>query len=387
MSSKKEKINIFLTGLTSFFTDISSELIYPILPFFLTKALGVTPAIVGIIEGISESTASISKAYFGKLSDKLKTYKALTIIGYLLSALSKILLFFANAWAFVLTARFIDRIGKGIRTAPRDAIISESVDKGERGKAFGIQRAMDFLGAFIGGLFAFLFLKFLITDETEVLVFKKIFMISVIPGLIGLIFLFFVIVPSSLKQLVKENNLTKKKLNKKLILFFIATAIFALGNSSNQFLLLKSKDVGFTMSSVALLYLIYNFSTSIFSPVFGKISDKIGKKNCLILGYLLYTIVYASFGFVTNKFILPVTWFLYAIYSAMTEGVEKAYVSDLSDKEERGYALGLFSTIVGLGVLPASLIAGYLYSYVSSSSPFLLGSFLAFVATLIIMFI
>lgn len=388
MRNKKEKRNIFLTGFTSFFTDISSEMIYPVLPFFLTKALGVTPAIVGVIEGISESTASLAKAYFGRVSDKLKYYKSLTIIGYLFSALSKILLFFANAWVFVLTARFLDRIGKGVRTAPRDAIISESVDKEERGKAFGIQRSMDFMGAFLGGLLAYLFLRFLITAESDVKIFKNIFFISIIPAFIGLFFLFFIIVPESLKELkAKQKEMGEKKLNAKLKIFFFATLIFALGNSSNQFLLLRSKDIGVTMMNVILLYLFYNLVTAILSPVFGKLSDKIGKKTLLISGYLLYALVYASFGLITSKFFVPVAWAMYGLYSAMTEGVEKALVSDLSQKENRGFALGLFSTIVGIGVLPASLIAGYLYTYINPASPFLFGAILSTIATFLVVFV
>ncbi len=388
MGKDKTKKNILLTGLTSFFTDISSEMVYPILPFFLTSVLGATPAIVGIIEGIAESTASLTKTYFGKMADKLKHYKGMTIIGYFFSAFSKIILFFANAWVFVLTARFLDRIGKGIRTAPRDIIISESVSKEERGKAFGIQRAMDFMGAFLGTLIAYLLLKFIITNKTSADIFKNLFLISLIPAFLGVIFLFFIIVPAVLME-IKEKIKGKgaKKINSKLMLFFIGTIIFALGNSSNQFLLLRTQNIGYTFLTAILLYLLYNITSSVFSPFFGHLSDKIGKKKILVIGYLLYSIVYTCFGLFNIKWLYPLLWLFYGLYSALTEGAEKALVSDLSEKESRGFALGLFSTIVGIGVLPASLIAGYLYTYAGPYVPFVLGGVLSLIATIVIMFV
>jgi len=388
MEKDKTKKNILLTGLTSFFTDISSEMVYPILPFFLTSVFGATPAIVGIIEGIAESTASLTKTYFGKMADKLKHYKGMTIIGYFFSAFSKIILFFANAWVFVLTARFLDRIGKGIRTAPRDIIISESVSKEERGKAFGIQRAMDFMGAFLGTLIAYLLLKFIITNKTSADIFKNLFLISLIPAFLGVIFLFFIIVPAVLME-IKEKIKGKgaKKINSKLMLFFIGTIIFALGNSSNQFLLLRTQNIGYTFLTAILLYLLYNITSSVFSPFFGHLSDKIGKKKILVIGYLLYSIVYTCFGLFNIKWLYPLLWLFYGLYSALTEGAEKALVSDLSEKESRGFALGLFSTIVGIGVLPASLIAGFLYTYAGPYVPFVLGGVLSLIATIVIMFV
>ncbi|MBN2547175.1 MAG: MFS transporter [Spirochaetes bacterium] len=388
MEKDKTKKNILFTGLTSFFTDISSEMIYPILPFFLTSVLGATPAIVGIIEGIAESSAALTKTYFGKAADKLKHYKGMTIVGYFFSAFSKIILFFANAWAFVLTARFLDRIGKGIRTAPRDIIISESVPQEERGKAFGIQRALDFMGAFLGVLIAYLLLKFIITSQTSDVLFKNLFLISLVPAFLGVLFLFFIIVPASLVKLKeKQKEKSTVKISSRLKLFLVGTIIFALGNSSNQFLLLRSENIGFTFMTAILLYLIYNITSSVFSPIFGHLSDKIGKKKILVTGYLLYAVVYTSFGLFNIKWVYPLIWFFYGLYSALTEGAEKALVSDLSDKENRGFALGLFSTIVGIGVLPASLLAGYLYTYIGSHVPFILGGFLSLIATIVILFV
>lgn len=388
MKEQKTNKNILFTGLTSFFTDISSEMIYPVLPFFLRSVLGVTPAIVGIIEGIAESVSSLSKSYFGKIADKINKYKEMTIIGYLFSAVSKIILLFANAWGFVLGARILDRIGKGVRTAPRDIIISESVEKEQRGKAFGVQRAMDFFGAFLGVLASYFILKYFITNETSIKLYKNIFLISLIPAFLGVIFLFFIIIPKTLKDIKKQETVSgTKALNIKLKLFLLGTIIFAIGNSSNQFLLLRSQDIGFKMLDAILLYLLYNVTSSIFSPLFGSLSDKFGKKNVIIIGYLLYTIVYLSFGLFSNKWLYLIIWFLYGIYSAMTEGVEKAYVSDLSLKENRGFSLGLFSTIIGIGILPASFIAGILYTFVGAYAPFLFGGIFSLLSIVIIIFI
>lgn len=388
MEKSKINKNVLLTGFTSFFTDISSEMIYPVLPFFLRSVLGVTPAVVGIIEGIAESTAALSKTYFGKIADRLKHYKEMAIMGYLFSALSKIILVFANAWFYVLSARFLDRIGKGIRTAPRDIIISESVEKEKRGIAFGIQRSMDFFGAFLGVLISYFIIRFFISEQSYIGLYKNIFLFSLIPAFFGVIFLFFIIIPKTLKDLKKQEVQTKSKvLNTKLKLFLLGTIIFALGNSSNQFLLLRSQDVGFTLLNSILLYLIYNVTSSIFSPVFGKVSDKLGKKKVIIIGYGLYTLVYLSFGLFSKIWIYPIIWFLYGIYSAMTEGVEKAFVSDLSLKENRGFSLGLFSTIVGIGVLPASLIAGVLYTFIGAYAPFVLGGILSVLSVVVILFI
>ena len=388
MENKNTKKNIYLTGITSFFTDISSEMIYPILPFFLRTVLGVTPAFIGIIEGIAESTAALSKTYFGRLADKFKHFKSLVIIGYLFSSLSKMILIFANFWAIVLGARFLDKIGKGIRTAPRDAIISESVNAQDRGKAFGIQRAMDFTGACLGVFFAYLILRY-IGVGSNINVYKNIFIIAIIPAFLAVIFLLFVAVPDTLNSLksLKAKSAQGKALNKKLVLFLSASSVFSLGNSSNQFLLLRSQDIGFTLLSSILLYLSYNVVSSILSPFFGKLSDTIGRKKVIVYGYLLYSIVYLSFGLFSKQWLFWLIWPLYGLYSAMTEGVEKAFVSDLSESQNRGFSLGLYSTIVGIGVLPASLLAGFLYTFIGSYAPFVLGGSLSLLSILIILFI
>ncbi len=386
---KKEvnnKKNVWLLGWVSFFTDISSEMIYPLLPSFLKALLAnSTGKFLGIIEGIAEATSSLGKVYFGYLSDKLKKYKQLTIIGYAFSAVSKILLFVANAWTHILGARFLDRVGKSTRTAPRDAILSESSHQKERGKTFGIQRAMDFAGASLGVLFSIYFIHTFGHDGlgSNISLYKNIFLISLIPAFIGVFILYFVKEPKSLKQKKDKDlkiNFSFKTQNKKLKIFIIATFIFALGNSSNQFLILRSRDIGMSIMLSLVMYLSYNVISTIFLPVFGKLSDVIGRKKVIVSGYILYSLVYLGFGIFYSKIAFYVLWLLYGLYSALTEGVEKAYVSDLSKIEKRGTALGLFATVNGIGLLPASIVAGFLYT-LNPAYPFILGGILSLLAS------
>ena len=387
---KQDKItrNIFLTGFTSFFTDISSEMIYPLLQAFIrmilaTKTAFIGPAL-GIIEGVAESTASLLKLFSGYYSDRLKNRKIPAILGYSTSAVSKILLFLATSgWYFVLFARFFDRIGKGIRTAPRDALISESVSHTIRGKAFGFQRMMDFAGATLGALICYFLVRRFIDPATgnlhDIKAFYMLFLISIVPAAIGVVFLFFIKEPrqapgdpSFLTR--SEPTLNFRKYDRNLQLFFLSQAFFTLGNSSNQFLLLRSMDLGHSLSSVILMYLLFNLSCTVLSTFFGSLSDRVGRKKILMFGYALYGLVYLSFGFISPEThqMLWVFWGIYGIYCAMTEGCEKAFVADLAPPGSRSTALGFLHTIIGIGLLPASLIAGFLFLWFPGA-PFIFG--------------
>lgn len=386
---KKDKItkNVYILGFVSFFTDISSEMIYPILPSFLQALLHNSAGkFLGIIEGIAEATASLGKVYFGYISDKLKKRKIFAILGYGFSAISKAIYLFSSLWTHVLGGRFLDRIGKSVRTAPRDAILSESVTKEKRGTGFGIQRAMDFAGATLGTVVSIYIIHLIGLGEGNIELYKKIFLYALIPAFIGALILFFVKEPESLKQAKtsKKPDLSFGKLDKKLKLFIVATFIFALGNSSNQFLILRSRDIGFSLIMTLVLYLIYNLTSTLLSPVFGKLSDKIGRKKVMLSGYFLYSLVYLGFGVFQTKIFFYLLWIFYGIYSALTEGVEKAYVSDLSSSNIRGTALGIFATTIGIGLLPASIIAGFLYT-INPAYPFILGSVLSLSASIIIL--
>ena len=402
-TSKKKGItrNIVLAGFTSFFTDVSSEMIYPLLQAFVSMIMASQKAllgpILGIIEGIAESTASLLKVYFGYYSDTIQNRKLPAIAGYSTSALAKFLLLLSfYGWYFVLLARFFDRVGKGIRTAPRDALISESAPKEMQGKAFGFHRGMDFAGATLGALICFFLVLHFIDPTTKTLKdlnsFYTLFLISIIPAIIGVLFLFFIkekkLQAAHITNKKKPKpNLNIRQYDKNLQIFFLVQLIFTLGNSSNQFLLLRSMHLGNALSTVILMYLIFNLSTSLFSTAFGSLSDRIGRKNVLLAGYGLYALVYIAFGFISQKtnFLLWFFWPLYGIYYAMTEGIEKAFVSDIAPKDSKATALGFYHTIVGIGLLPASIIAGILFSLLPSA-PFIFGGALALVTVAILSF-
>jgi MFS family permease len=388
--------NIILLGLTSFFTDVSSEMIYPLIQAFVSMMLATKAAllgpVLGMIEGIAESTASLLKVFVGYYSDKIQQRKNLTIAGYALSAGAKILLFLASlGWYVVMFSRWLDRIGKGIRTAPRDALIAESTPKEIQGKAYGFHRAMDFAGAFLGVLICYLvslhFLDPVTQNFKDLHAFYVLFIISVIPAIIGMFFLFFVQEQKMMqteRKLKPRPNLDIRKYDQNLQWFFLAQFMFTLGNSSNQFLLLRSQNLGHALSTVILMYMVFNLSSTLLSTFFGSLSDKIGRRTILMIGYAIYAVVYMSFGFITeqNKGLLWLFWIIYGIYYAMTEGVEKAFVSDLASAESKATALGFSHTIVGVTLLPASIIAGFLFS-LTASAPFIFGGVMSGLAIVV----
>ena len=399
---KKERFdrNVILTGVTSFFTDVSSEMIYPLLQAFVSSVLSSSQVllgpVLGIIEGVAESAASLLKVITGYYSDRRGRRKTPTIAGYTVSALSKAMLLLAGVgWYFVLIARFTDRVGKGIRTAPRDALISESVDPSRRGFAFGIQRAMDFAGATLGVVILyFVSLRYLdpvAKTITDFSVFHKIFIISLVPAALGVVTLFFLRETGGRQQgtePVKERpkpNLSLKSYDRSLKLFFLVQFIFTLGNSSNQFLLLRSMNLGNALSTVVLMYLVYNLTTAAAAALFGSLSDRIGRKWLMVTGYLLYALVYGAFGFLPQRMAgwMWLLWVLYGIYSALTDGCEKAFVADLAPKASKATALGFYHTAVGITLLPASVIAGLLFT-VHPGAPFLFGAVVSCIAALLL---
>ena len=367
--------NVFVLGLVSFFNDVASEMIYPIVPIFLTSVLGAPVAIVGLIEGIAESTASILKVISGWLSDKWQKRKPFVVAGYSFSAISKILLSLAYSWPFVLFARFVDRFGKGTRTSARDALITESSENKVRGRAFGFHRTLDTLGAVVGPLIALLAIHFLDNN------FRLIFFLAFIPAFIGILLLLFFV-----KEKKKEANSLNtfhfnwRELNPSFKIFLLISLIFALGNSSDAFLILRAQNLGLSLILVVLAYVLFNFTYAIFSIPAGIISDKIGPKKVLLGGFLLFSAVYLFFGLAHSSLFL---WFLfpvYGIYMALTEGVGKAYISNLVLREKSGTAFGVYQTAIGLCTFFASLIAGLLWTYIDVSAPFIFGSIIAVIS-------
>jgi len=370
--------NVFVLGLVSFFNDVASEMIYPIVPIFLTSILGAPVAIVGLIEGIAESTASILKVVSGWLSDKLQKRKPFVVAGYSFSAISKILLSLAFSWPFVLFARFVDRFGKGTRTSARDALIAESSETSTRGKSFGFHRALDTLGAVVGPLAALSAIHFLDNQ------FRLIFFLAFIPASIGILLLLFFV-----KEKKKEVNSAPvfhfnwRNLDPSFKIFLLISFIFALGNSSDAFLILRAQNLGLSVILVVLAYVLFNFTYALFSMPAGIISDKIGPKKVLLGGFLLFSAVYLFFGLAHSSLFL---WFLfpiYGIYMALTEGVGKAYISNLVPQEKTGTAFGIYQTTIGLCTFFASLIAGLLWTYIGVSVPFIFGSITAIISALL----
>ncbi len=369
--------NVIILGIASLLTDISTEMVYPLIPFFLTVKLSAGPAILGLIEGFAESFASLLKVFSGYFSDKLGKRKPIAIIGYASSTFGKFFLYLANSWGMVFFSRLVDRFGKGVRTAPRDALIADSTPANKRGMSYGLHRALDTLGAAVGVFFAYLLIKSNITN------YSRIFLLAVIPALLAVFVLF--LVKEQIQPLWLQRDKIRmgwKRLPMNLRLFLIVVFVFALGNSSNQFLMLRAKNVGYSIPTVLLLYLFYNLVYGILSFPIGHLSDKIGRKTILVAGYLFYGIVYLGFAVVGKGTYLWLLFGTYGFYSAFTEGIEKAFVSDIAPQELRGTLIGLHATLVGIGLLPASLIAGGLWQLFGASAPFYFGGIMGILASI-----
>lgn len=367
--------NVFVLGLVSFFNDVASEMVYPVIPIFLTSVLGAPVAIVGLIEGVAESTASLLKVVSGWLSDKFQRRKPFVVWGYSFSAVSKILLSLAFSWPFVLAARFIDRFGKGVRTSARDALIVENSEISARGKVFGFHRAIDTLGAVAGPLMALLAINFLDNN------FRLIFFLAFIPAFIAIILLVF-FVKEKKKQPASAAGLrfNWRELDPSFKIFLLISFIFALGNSSDAFLILRAQNLGFSAVLIVMSYVLFNFVYAAFSIPAGIISDKVGPKKVLLAGFLIFAAVYLFFGLINSSSILWLLFPIYGIYMSFTEGVGKAYISNLVPQEKIGTAFGVYQTVIGLCAFFASLAAGLLWTCVNVRAPFIFGSIMALIS-------
>jgi MFS family permease len=371
--------NVTALGLVSMFNDIASEMVYPIIPIFLTAVLGAPVAVVGIIEGVAEATASILKVFSGWLSDRLRHRKSFVAAGYTLSAIAKVVLSFAASWLYVLCARFIDRFGKGIRTSARDALIADSTTPETRGTAFGLHRALDTAGAVVGPLLALVLLHYL--DNK----YSLIFLLASVPAFIGVGILLLVV--KEPKHEIKKSEFKLKfslrSFSKPYKLFLLVNVIFALGNSSDAFLILRTQSLGYTATGAVLLYVLFNVFYSLLSYPFGKLSDRFGARPILIASFLLFAIVYTGFGMAGNGLILWILFPMYGLYMAMSEGISKAYISNLAQQEMRATAIGLFYTSTGIVTFFSSFIAGLLWNYIGISAPFYFGAVCSLIAMLV----
>lgn len=375
--------NIIFLGLVSFFADISGEMVYPIIPLYLTSTFGATPALVGIVEGIAESVASLLKVFSGYATDKCKKKKNIALLGYSTSILYKMMLIIASSWMGILAARVVDRIGKGIRTAPRDVMVSESAQPGQVGKAFGIHKALDMAGAALGILIAY----FLLRSTNGAFDYHRVFLFSMLPAVLSIVMLWKVNEKSDVHTKGEREPFWTniKKLDNQLKLYLLVTFIFTLGNSSNAFLLLRAKSIGFNDSDVILLYFIYNITASILSIPAGKRSDRVGRKRLLVLGYLIFGTVYLGFAFVSGRYFMVFLFIMYGCYTALIAGVERAFISEVAPKDLKGTMLGLHSTLVGIALLPASAVAGALWTIFGQKVPFLFGSCMSLLAACILL--
>ena len=375
--------NVILLGLVSFFSDISAEMVYPIIPLYLTSAFGATPALIGLIEGIAESLASLLKVFSGYITDKWGKKKPIAFVGYATGLVYKIALIFAGSWGGNLGARVSDRVGKGIRTAPRDVMVCDSADGNNLGKAFGVHKALDMAGSAVGIFLSYLLLQ----NAANTAAYKELFSISIIPAILGLLMFLFIKEKRTHVAMNKREPFWQniKKLDGQLKLYLFVALLFTLGNSSNAFLLLRAKSVGFADNQVILLYLVFNVIASILSIPLGRLSDRVGRKKLLVSGYIVFSIVYLGFALASSQVTILLSFILYGFYSAMITGVERAYIAEISPKDLKGTMLGLHSTIVGIALLPASLIAGLLWDGFGASSPFLFGSAMSLIAALILL--
>ncbi|MBP1764106.1 MAG: major facilitator superfamily 1 [Firmicutes bacterium] len=373
--------NIIILGLVSFFTDVSSEMLYPLIPLYLTMVLGASPAALGIIEGISESLASLLKIVSGRISDKLNRRKPLTIVGYGLSAVGKLLFIVAATWVGILWARMSDRFGKGIRTAPRDALIADSSPSGNTGKSFGLHRMMDTAGAVVGILSAYWLFTHYTGDYVHV------FWVALIPAVIGVVLLFTIDEPGKQRvEKITQQAFAWSGLDKRLRYFIIVSFLFNLGNSSNQFLLIRAGTYGFTPAQIILLYLLMNITYFIISYPAGKLSDQIGRRALLVTGYSIYGFVYLGFAAAGSQTAIIALFAFYGLYIGMTEGIEKAFLADTAPAEQKASVYGLHALAVGISLLPASIIAGFLWDIFGAPAPFWFGGIMGLCAAAAIWF-
>jgi MFS family permease len=348
--------NVRVMATASLLTDVSTEMVYPFLPLFLTRTLGAGVAFVGLVEGVAESTASLLKLGSGWLSDRLGRRKLLVTCGYSLSSLTRPLMAVAVAPWHVLATRFLDRVGKGIRTAPRDALLADSTPPATRGTAFGFHRAMDHAGAVIGPVLAFVLLPVMGND------FRSVFWLASVPALACVLLLMAGLreAPSRISA-ARPARLCFQQLDRRFHRFLAVVCLFTLGNSSDAFLLLRARDAGIADAVIPLLWAALHVVKSISSLGAGILSDRLGRRGAIVAGWLVYAAVYAGFALAWTRAQIWGLFLAYGLYFGLTEGVEKALVADLVPAASRGSAYGLYNTAIGVAALPASLLTGWLW--------------------------
>jgi MFS family permease len=384
--------NVFAISLVSLLNDASSEIVYPLLPVFLSLTLGASPGIVGLIEGAAESVSSLLKLVAGHVSDRRGKRKGFVVFGYALSSFTRPMLAFASSWTQVLGLRISDRVGKGIRTSPRDAMIADNVRVEERGLAFGFHRAMDHTGAVIGPLIGYLVLFYFATNEAapNARDFRNIFLVASIPALAAVLVAALFVRESQVVGAVQTGSETPVRfslrgLDKNFKRFLFILALFTLSNSSDFFLILRAQTTGVSAPHTLLLWAAFHIVKVLSSIFGGDLSDRLGRRRLIVSGWILYAAVYAAFAFVSNEVSVWILFMIYGIYFGLSEGAEKALVADLVKREQRGTAYGLYNLAFGITVLPASLLMGTLWDWRGPRTAFLVSAVVGGTAALLLM--
>ncbi|MEA2015360.1 MAG: MFS transporter [Actinomycetota bacterium] len=396
--------NVYILGTISLFNDISSEMIYPLIPSFIKSVLGLGSAFLGIVEGIAESTSSILKLFTGYFSDKIQKRKPFVVGGYTLSNITRPLIGFVSSWGMLLFLRFSDRVGKGIRTSPRDAMIAGFSPAGRRGFAFGFQRAMDHSGAVIGSITASLLIYFFAMDV------RNVFLLSLIPGTIAVLLVIFGIKGGYAYK--KRNMLGNKpeikrsshgeygggkgkiirfsdfkKLGTRFPIFLVILIVFTLGNSTDAFLLLRASEFGIEITVIPLLWAVLHISKVLFGTLGGYMSDKIGRKIMILSGWLVYFLTYIGFAYVDKDYLIYVLFIVYGLYFGLTEGAERALIADIVPEKSFGTAYGFYNLSMSIATLPASIVFGFIWKAYNFKAAFLTGAVISAVASVMLIFL
>jgi MFS family permease len=372
---------VWLIGLISFLNDVASEMVYPLMPLYLATVLMAGPKALGIIEGVAEASSSVFKLVSGVIVDRTKKAKPWIILGYILAGLSRPLIVIANSWLWVAAIRFTDRIGKGLRSSPRDALLAETVSESQRGMTFGLHRSMDNAGAVIGPLIA----AFLLSQGMPL---QDVFLWAVIPALIAVILALYIQEPRSQTYLPSNRfSWSLAGLPKSFKRYLLVAGIFALGNSSDMFLLLRAKELGVPQEQIPLLWAAISLITTIFGTPLSALSDTMGRKRFILIAWVAFAFFYIGMGLPsTTNYQIFTLFFIYGLFKAATEGVEKALVADLAPPGRTGTAFGWFNLINGLMLLPASIIFGWLYESIGPLYAFLFSGGCAIIAFLLMAF-
>lgn len=382
--------NVLALSLVSLLNDTSSDIIYPLLPAFLALTLGASPFAIGLIEGFAESVASLLKLFSGYLSDKFGTRKLPVFFGYALAALTRPFLSFVTSWPQVLVVRMTDRIGKGIRGAPRDALIAASVPEERRGFAFGFNRAADHLGAIIGPIIAYLLLSYFAADPDNPTAreYQRVFLYASLPVVAGLFVIVFFVREKRTPAVLNGGipiKFSLKEFDGNFKRFMVVISVFTLSNSTDAFLLLRAQQSGIPPAVLPLLWMVFHFSKVLSSLLGGHLSDHIGRRKLILAGWTIYALVYAGFAFVESAWQAWALFIIYGTYFGLTEGVEKALVADMVDDEKRGTAYGFYNLAYGITVFPASLLFGLLWNEFGVRTAFLVSAVISIFGAMLFM--